>query len=51
MLPREMRVGYGDAHREEVEGDLPSRIVHHLLPATLVAVGMVDNEVVSVNGV
>ena len=46
-----MRIGHGDAHREKVESDLPLGAVHQLLPATLVAVGMVDNEEEAVNSV
>ena len=48
MLFGETSVGYGDAHREEVERNLPLGTVDYFTPMSFVAVGMVNNEEKSV---
>ena len=44
MLLAEVGVRHRDTHRKQVDSGLITRILHNVLPTSLVAVGMVDNE-------
>lgn len=51
MLLGKTRIGHGEAHREEVDGGPPTRVVDDGLPTRLVAVRMVDDKETTVGGI
>ncbi len=44
----EMRINDGDTHREEIESDLPMRVVDELLPVVRITIRMVDDQEVTI---